>query len=279
MNSLLNVVVFENPERSAASQFLILMGLILAVVGVISVLYFIGKKIYQMLPKPITAKTKLILSLIAIALIVIIIVLIVNFDNRKDGFYFVEENDGTYWIKSYTGNDAYVEVPEKFKDKPVTRIGGEAFDGQNKIKTLIIPTSVTRIERGALQGCTSLVSLTIPFVGNTPEHGTLSCMFDPSVAIIEEETLKYIPKTLEKIYILDSCTKLKQPMFEGCSNLKEIHIPKSVVIIEVYTTSLFWGCSPSLQIYCETPEKPERWSERWNKGENGIEYNVHWGSK
>ena len=153
----------------------------------------------------------------------------------------------------------------------VTRIGKYAFNGcrnilitvspdnkhfcsqngivYNKSKTSIIycsgslkgsiaiPDSVTKIESGAFEGCTSLTSITIP----------------DSIITIEDSAFEGCTG-LTSINIPDSVTQIGENAFRGCTSLTSINIPESVTQIGRYA---FNGCrnllltvSPANKHYC-----------------------------
>jgi len=217
---------------------------------------------------------------VAILIIASITITISLTDNTKNGFTFSEQSDGTYTVKNYSKNNTYVTIPSTFKNKPVTGISSGAFDRGDKIKTLIVPDSITNISYAAFKGCTSLESITLPFIGMEPDGNPyLTYIFNDQ----DLSAPKQVPKTLKKVYLSNQCTKLSNSAFHNCPNIKEIHIPSSVIIIEAITNSErarpFYGCSFQLTIYCEVPEKPEHWSEYWNYISNNQKANVNWGSK
>ncbi len=82
-------------------------------------------------------------------------------------------------LKKFKGDDFYTVVDYVAEDGVETlnlgdynangvvigRIKAGAFDGNQSIKELIIPTTVTEMDNGALKGMKGLTKLTIPFVG------------------------------------------------------------------------------------------------------------------
>jgi len=61
-------------------------------------------------------------------------------------------------ITKYNGKATTVNIPAKIQNLPVTSVRG--FKGNTSITSVTIPESVTEIELGAFQNCTSLTSVT-----------------------------------------------------------------------------------------------------------------------
>ena len=75
-------------------------------------------------------------------------------------------------IDSYNGTDENVVVPEKLGGKDVEVIDIRAFSGNETVKTVKLPSSVTWIRDEAFSGCTSLEIIEIP---ETVESMGISC--------------------------------------------------------------------------------------------------------
>ncbi|MGN0796715.1 MAG: leucine-rich repeat protein [Christensenellales bacterium] len=117
----------------------------------------------------------------------------------------------------------------------------------------IIPNYVTRITRGAFYDCSSLVSMVIPFVGETKDgssntylgyiFGATSYPFNSSYvpASLKSVTITggtsigtgafYGCRSLTNITLSDSVTSIGEEAFKYCSSLTSITIPDSVMSI------------------------------------------------
>ncbi len=90
----------------------------------------------------------------------------------------------------------------------MTKIGGAAFQGCDRLEKLTIPESVTMIDRGAFHSCGRLGSMTIP--ASVVNIG--SGAFDNCGGLTEVKMLGERPEAPENL-------------FPGCGKLKAIHVP------------------------------------------------------
>ena len=65
-------------------------------------------------------------------------------------------------ITDYYGEDTEIVIPDTILGYPVVVIADEAFMGNDKITSVVIPDTVKDIEYAAFKDCTNLVSVTIP---------------------------------------------------------------------------------------------------------------------
>lgn len=214
----------------------------------------------------------------------------------NDGFDFMMLPDGTYRITGYSGNKTYLEIPKTVRGVEVTEIRQFAFKNNTRIKTVVVHDNITEIGLGAFMGCTSIESLTVPFVGCTHDNNTrLAQIFSDRVGI-STDTSTPVPKSLKRLYITKGCTKISDSAFSMCTGLNEVHIPSTVTRIEDGTgyisigvnghspgsaeTNLpFYGCSSNLKIYCASSKKPEGWGKYWSNTSFSHQATVIWSSK
>ena len=169
----------------------------------------------------------------------------------------VDAFSGTTWYDNQPNGDLYIgKVYYKYKGtmptgtniavtEGTTMIVGEAFDGCTGLVSITIPNSVTSIGSYAFDGCTSLTSITIPNGLTRIERGLFyGCRSLASITI---------PNSITSIgsYALDGCTgltnitipngitKIERGLFYGCSSLTNVTIPNSVTSIGRYA---FYNC-------------------------------------
>ena len=70
--------------------------------------------------------------------------------------------DGTLAISHYLGRDYTVEVPSEIGGKSVTEIGKGAFSGSPSLQSIILPTTLKKINSNAFNECKILESVNIP---------------------------------------------------------------------------------------------------------------------
>ena len=97
-----------------------------------------------------------------------------------------------------------VAIPSTLGDKPVIRIGENAFDYCRDLTSVTIPDSVTNIEPWAFRGCSSLADVTIPGdVTNIGAWAFCDC------------------SSLTNVTIPSRVTSIGQGAFHGCSGLAD----------------------------------------------------------
>lgn len=144
----------------------------------------------------------------------------------EDGFLFTLEEDGTYSVEvvSIKGKDLdNFEFPCSYRDKPVTKIRQYSDDNFRKVRSVVIPDSVTTIDRFAFMGCDNLT----------------------------------------RVVLSDGITAILYSTFNGCSNLNSIVISKNITTIEslafyrcpkfadiYYTGSEEDWANISIDVYC-----------------------------
>lgn len=153
--------------------------------------------------------------------------------------------------------DTEIVVPEKYKGKPVTSIGKQAFyrsiwddfysdTEYPEITSIVLPDTITEIGDYAFAECTGLTSLTIPdSVTKIGEGAFYNCTNLVSVNIPDGiKTIK--PGTfagcydLASISIPSSVTEIGNGAFTDCASLTSITLPEAVTQISPYC---FSGCS------------------------------------
>ena len=125
-----------------------------------------------------------------------------------------------------------------------TKIRGETFRN-SKVKTVMIPNTVTSIDTRAFYNCTGLTKIIIP----------------DSVTFIGDSAFGYCT-SLERIIIPDSETYMGDRLFEGCSNLKEVYYKGN---------EADWSddLPSNATIYYYSVNEPSRSGNYWHYDSNG----------
>lgn len=154
----------------------------------------------------------------------------------------------------------YITIPNKISNKSVTKIADGAFTDKNKIKEMTIPNNVTSIGFAAFDGCSSLESITIPFVGdragitgsdtNRYPFGYIFGKSSYTGGVATEQfyyeahantpksTTYYIPSSLKSVTVSDE--NILDSAFYNCSGLTSITIGNGVKIIG---NDAFYNCT------------------------------------
>ncbi len=187
------------------------------------------------------------------------VTLAAHFEAGTEGLEFTAVKDYNkviiyYEVINYTGQAKEVVIPEKYMDLPVKAIKSGSFLNSAHVLTLTIPTSVEKIEEGALSGCCSLKEIVLPFVGSMRGNSsTQSCLFgwifgnkcmeNSSQTISRYNNNSsytfYIPNSLKKVTVTNE-NQIGQNAFENCTFITEICLNEEVFNIGSYA---FSGCA------------------------------------
>ena len=176
-------------------------------------------------------------------------------------------------LEKYTGSDEIVTIPAG-----VIEIGKDAFSGNERIKKIIIPSDVKKINSnyfnhgsfrncselseviisegvtdigmGTFSNCTELKTVSLPVnLLSISKDVFIDCInlenikIPPRIQIIEDDAFNNC-RSLKNIVIPESVVSIGEDAFNGCEKLSFIHIPASVTEI---SAGSFWNC-PNLEI-------------------------------
>lgn len=168
----------------------------------------------------------------------------------------------------------YLKIPSKYKDKPVIRVGAEAFYNNLNLYYIELPDCITSIGReafwfsgireinfpkdlrtiefSAFMNCHSIESVVFnEGLQNIADGAFDFCMSLRSVSISDTVTDIDIfafcrCEKLEEVYIGKGLSSLSQSLFENCTGLKKVYLPSSVSFAY---TRVFQGCDGLEIIY------------------------------
>lgn len=135
-----------------------------------------------------------------------------------------------------------IHIPEGCEE-----IGASAFEGCHGLKVVDLPNSLKTTSANAFYDCTSLSSITLP------------------MNMISDFDFGYCT-SLTEVNIEDSVQEIGTYTFES-TGIRKIFLPKSITKVYRYA---FWNCDPELTVYCEAEEKPDGWTDEWNR----LNYNT-----
>ena len=106
---------------------------------------------------------KRIISMVLVFLMLFALLSLTAVALETEEFKFVLSDDSTYYILSeYLGSQTEIAVPSYYKSLPVKVIGEAAFQHQDAITKIELPTTITRIEAYAFAHCYLLTDINIP---------------------------------------------------------------------------------------------------------------------
>lgn len=107
--------------------------------------------------------------------------------------------------------DKDIEIPFKVKGVPVTKIGSRAFCGL-KIRSVLIPNSITMINTAAFKDCDELIEV---------NHYYTESKYSSKWLIVSDSAFKNC-RRLEDVNFEREISYLGTEAFAGCSNLSRI---------------------------------------------------------
>ena len=120
----------------------------------------------------------------------------------------------------------------------VTVFGDRSLMNCESLQIVTISDTAERIGYGTFEGCMSIRSMTLPFVGGSREENTyLGYIFG---AAHPDFAKGFYPKRLAKITLTTACQTLENYAFFECESLKEITLSAFLTSIGVRA---FYGCT------------------------------------
>ena len=146
-----------------------------------------------------------------------------------------------YGVKFTFDKKRLLQCPSNFHGEysiplGVETIGKKAFFECENITSVIIPSTVTKIELGAFAGCESLSTIVIP--RGVTDIGEGAFNFSGLESIEIPNTIRFVAdnmfwgcRNLSSVVIEDGITRIGDSAFRGCVSLETIHIPDSIIYI------------------------------------------------
>ena len=200
--------------------------------------------------------------------------------DEETDFNYSTLTDGTLAITGYKGNKTRISIPSSINGKTVARIEGRAFYNNSTIISVSIPNTIKSIgygdqgygssyRYGAFQGCTSLLSITIPDSVETIEKNAfygcsgllklnigsgLKSIADHAFGSCNALTSIKIPgnvktigtyafascKSIYELTLCDGINTMQGGAFASCNSLKEVTVPDSLT---EFGSSVFENCT------------------------------------
>ena len=136
-------------------------------------------------------------------------------DIDNEGRISIREEYGYYETGWENWTIKNLVIPDTINGKKVTKICRNFISGNNIIKSIKLPETVTDIEEYAFAGCNSLQRINMPETVTSIGTGAFSrCI------------------ALQSINIPETVTTIENGVFFGCIALQSINIPETVKIIK-----------------------------------------------
>ena len=188
-------------------------------------------------------------------------------------------------------------------DKPISKVGDEAFCDCLTLKSITIPDSVTELGGWAFFGCfyleeatlsnrlrtigdavfsscSTLSSITLPqsldYVGDSAFYGC-SGMWgyfgkyaseDNRCLVVDNVLRHFAPKGLDEYTIPNGITTIAHDAFYESLRLKKVTIPQSVTSIEEYA---FYYCESLKTVHCKPTTPPSLGASAFDNSDDGVD--------
>ena len=179
-------------------------------------------------------------------------------------------------IGSYMFKDCALLEDVTFKNGCILRTVDEgAFENCVKLEEVIFPKLVKTIGVGTFLNCSSLKDVELPDSEQWTDQDlrvvTKKGSILPSYYTTIKENLFEGCTSLENVTIPRSVTKISDYSFKNCSSLKSLFIPSSVSSI---SNGAFEGCD-NLYLALEASSVPGGFASNWNSGLKGYSFAAH----
>lgn len=153
----------------------------------------------------------------------------------------LSDDERSYTVTGYVGDESDVVVPSEYFGLPVTAIGNYALTGKIT-RTISLPETLTTIEEHAFDACRNLSSIFIPSAVETIGDEAFSecsalteITFEGNnVETIGARAFEYC-SLLDSVTIPDSVYSLGDHAFFNCMSLRSVTLGENISIIERYT--------------------------------------------
>ena len=130
---------------------------------------------------------------------------------RSSDFTYMPVDENTIEITGYIGNDTDIIIPNEIDGFKVVSMESGTFENNEKIRSVVLPDSITEISYKLFSGCTNLKSVVIP------ENVTKICA-----------QAFYECKNLESAPLPDKLKEIDNFAFYHCEKLKAVDLPKNL---------------------------------------------------
>ncbi|MGM9595314.1 MAG: leucine-rich repeat protein, partial [Oscillospiraceae bacterium] len=166
-----------------------------------------------------------------------------------------EDNNAT--ITKYYGNVAAISVPETLDGYTVIAIGNDVFKGRAELRSVVIPSTITKINGGAFYGCSNLSNLVLQDGLKTIKGQafakcvSLTTLELPDTVTVVEGGAFGKCSNLSNVKLSKNLEQLDAHAFFDCDRITSIQIPKTLIksnssyiyeFVYDYQDGAFYGC-------------------------------------
>ena len=178
--------------------------------------------------------------------------------NEDDGtaYVYTELDDGTVEIQSYTGRRRYLTIPSVLEGKTVTSIGEDAFAGNSRLRSVILPETLINISTGAFSNCSKLRTIEIPeMVETIGEQAFYGCVSLSQVGFIKNGALITIKDEafamcgISSIHLPVNLSQLGNGVFYGSTGMTSITVESGNAAYQVLNNALYDAAGTTLLYY------------------------------
>ena len=119
-------------------------------------------------------------------------------------FIYRPNDNGTYAVVGYQGDEANVRIPDTYGGGIITIVGDKLFSGHAEIESVSIPDTVTDMGEFVFDGCVNLRCIDLP--------ADLECLWGYT----------FVRCGIEEITLPDKLVTLPPFAFKDCKNLRKI---------------------------------------------------------
>lgn len=143
------------------------------------------------------------------------------------------------------------EIPSQIEGVPVENIGSYAFENCDRLISVTIPDSITRIDDSAFYGCTALTGVYITDIAAWCAISFGEGRVNPYVAnpLYYAHNLYLNEKLVTDLYLPEEVTTISRAAFSGCTSLTSVTIPANVTFIAGFA---FYKCTGLTNIFVDS---------------------------
>lgn len=147
------------------------------------------------------------------------------------------EDGGVYYLGQFAVGLSGSQSQISLRDDTVAIMQG-AFENGGSITSLTVPDSVEYISRGVLSGCTSLQTLSLPYLGSSSSDSSNAYLGYLFGATSYGGNLSYVPSSLASVTV--RAGYVGDYAFSGLTYLREVVLPQNMTYVSAH---LFDGCT------------------------------------